>query len=56
VKLKDDELTEDELNPGRFKTTLQFFLPKGSYATVLVREYLKPPLLQVGRDFLSELR
>jgi tRNA pseudouridine13 synthase len=41
VKLKDDELTEDELNPGRFKTTLQFFLPKGSYATVLVREYLK---------------
>jgi tRNA pseudouridine13 synthase len=31
----------DELNPGRFKATLQFFLPKGSYATVLLREYMK---------------
>jgi tRNA pseudouridine13 synthase len=41
VKLSDDDLNEDELNPGRFKTTLQFFLPKGSYATVLVREYMK---------------
>lgn len=43
VKVSDDDLNEDELNPGRFKTTLQFFLPKGSYATVLVREYTKTP-------------
>jgi len=40
-KLREDEITEDELNPGRFKTRLQFFLPKGSYATVLLREYTK---------------
>ncbi len=43
VKVRDDDLNEDELNPGRFKTTLQFFLPQGSYATVLVREYTKTP-------------
>lgn len=40
VKLQE-ELSEDERNPGRFKVTLQFFLPKGSYATVLLREYMK---------------
>ena len=50
VKLRDDELKEDELNPGRFKMTLQFFLPKGSYATVLVREYMKTPYRQ-GETF-----
>jgi len=27
---------EDELNKGRLKTTLKFFLPKGSYATVVL--------------------
>jgi tRNA pseudouridine13 synthase len=41
VKLRDDALNEDELNPGRFKLAVQFFLPKGSYATVLLREYMK---------------
>ncbi|MBN1762977.1 MAG: tRNA pseudouridine(13) synthase TruD [Methanomicrobia archaeon] len=35
------ELQEDERNPGRSKATVQFFLPKGSYATVLLREYMK---------------
>ena len=40
VKL-NAEISEDELNPERCKATLQFFLPKGSYATVLLREYMK---------------
>jgi len=40
VKLQE-EISDDELNPRRFKSTLQFFLPKGSYATVLLREYTK---------------
>jgi tRNA pseudouridine13 synthase len=35
------EIVEDDRNPGRLKATLQFFLPKGSYATVLLREYMK---------------
>jgi tRNA pseudouridine13 synthase len=35
------EISEDERNPGRGKATLQFFLQKGSYATVLLREYTK---------------
>lgn len=41
VKVRVDDLTSDELNPGRFKVRLQFFLPKGSYATILLREYTK---------------
>lgn len=41
VKLSEEEISEDELNPGLFKVTLHFFLPKGSYATVLLREYMK---------------
>jgi tRNA pseudouridine13 synthase len=41
MKVSEYEITDDELNPGRFKTTLQFFLPKGSYATVMLREYTK---------------
>ncbi len=40
VKL-NTEISDDELNLGRFKVNLQFFLPKGSYATVLLREYMK---------------
>ncbi len=35
------EISEDENNPGRYKATVQFFLPKGSYATVVLREYTK---------------
>lgn len=31
----------DELNPGKTKTILEFSLPKGSYATTLLREYMK---------------
>lgn len=40
VKL-NAEISEDELNLGRCKAMLEFFLPKGSYATVLMREYMK---------------
>ncbi|RZN34052.1 MAG: tRNA pseudouridine(13) synthase TruD [Methanophagales archaeon ANME-1-THS] len=54
MKLCEDEITDDELNPGRLKVTLQFFLPKGSYATVLLREYMKTP--KQGETFLGELR
>jgi tRNA pseudouridine13 synthase len=32
---------EDELNPGKSKAVLDFTLPKGSYATTLLREYMK---------------
>jgi tRNA pseudouridine13 synthase len=34
-------ISEDERNPERGKAVLEFFLPKGSYATVLLREYTK---------------
>jgi tRNA pseudouridine13 synthase len=40
VKLRE-EISEDELNPGHLKVKLNFFLPKGTYATVLLREYMK---------------
>ncbi len=33
---------DDELNPGKKKLTLRFFLMKGSYATVFLRELIKP--------------
>jgi tRNA pseudouridine13 synthase len=34
----------DELNPGRRRVTLRFSLPRGSYATLVVRRLtLKPP-------------
>jgi tRNA pseudouridine13 synthase len=35
------EVAEDELNPGRSKAVLRFMLPKGSYATTVLREYMK---------------
>jgi len=31
----------DELNPGKTKAVLEFSLPKGCYATTLLREYMK---------------
>jgi tRNA pseudouridine13 synthase len=34
-------ISEDELNPGKTKAVLEFSLPKGSYATTLLREYMK---------------
>lgn len=35
------EVSEDELNPGKSKAVLDFMLPKGSYATTVLREYMK---------------
>jgi tRNA pseudouridine13 synthase len=31
----------DEVNSGKTKAVLEFSLPKGSYATTLLREYMK---------------
>jgi tRNA pseudouridine13 synthase len=39
---KMDESFEDEANPGKSKKSLSFALMKGSYATVLLREFMKP--------------
>lgn len=41
VKIIGKEVSEDELNEEKRKTKLNFFLPKGSYATVVLREYMK---------------
>ncbi len=41
VKVKDFKTLsydKDELNPGMFKQEISFILPKGSYATILVKE------------------
>jgi len=35
------EVEEDELSPGRRRCDFSFMLPKGSYATVLLREFMK---------------
>lgn len=32
----------DELNPGKAKITIRFTLPRGFYATILLREIMKP--------------
>jgi tRNA pseudouridine13 synthase len=40
--LRIDESVEDEANLGRMKMSLSFALMKGSYATVLLREFMKP--------------
>ncbi|MGI5992559.1 MAG: tRNA pseudouridine(13) synthase TruD [Methanosarcina sp.] len=42
------EVGEDELNPGKSKTILEFMLPKGSYATTILREYMKVDPLQMS--------
>jgi len=39
---------EDELNEGKFKVTLDFSLPKGSYATTILREYMKVEPLKMS--------
>jgi tRNA pseudouridine13 synthase len=40
--------SEDELNPGKSKVTLSFSLPKGSYATTVLREYMKTDPLKMS--------
>ncbi|WP_319508293.1 tRNA pseudouridine(13) synthase TruD [uncultured Methanolobus sp.] len=42
------ETGEDELNPGKSKATLTFSLPKGSYATTVLREYMKVEPLKMS--------
>lgn len=42
------EVAEDELNPGKSKAVLEFMLPKGSYATTVLREYMKVDPLQMS--------
>lgn len=42
------EVNEDELNPGKSKAVLEFMLPKGSYATTVLREYMKVDPLQMS--------
>ncbi len=41
IMLKLLELNDDELNPGKKKIKLEFSLQKGSYATMLIREFIK---------------
>lgn len=35
------EIGSDEINEGKLKCTVEFTLPKGSYATVVLREFMK---------------
>jgi len=42
------ELAADELNSGKSKAVLEFMLPKGSYATIVLREYMKVDPLQMS--------
>jgi len=42
------KVAEDELNLGKSKAVLEFMLPKGSYATTVLREYMKVDPLQMS--------
>lgn len=42
------KVAEDELNLGKSKAMLEFMLPKGSYATTVLREYMKADPLQMS--------
>ncbi len=44
-----DEPTADELYPEKMKMVLYFFLPRGSYATMLVKRIQSGPSLRPGR-------
>ncbi|MGV9170938.1 MAG: tRNA pseudouridine(13) synthase TruD [Promethearchaeia archaeon] len=41
IGLKCIELAPDDLHSGRMKLKIEFSLPKGSYATMLLREFIK---------------
>jgi tRNA pseudouridine13 synthase len=41
------EVADDDLNPGKSKAVLEFMLPKGSYATTVLREYMKVDPLKI---------
>jgi tRNA pseudouridine13 synthase len=36
------EIAPDELHPGRNKVTLRFSLPRGAYATMLIKRLFAP--------------
>jgi len=42
INLSVEEASEDSANPSKRKTKLSFTLHRGSYATVLLREFMKP--------------
>ncbi len=42
------EILEDELNEGKLKVMVDFSLPKGSYATTVLREYMKVDPLKMS--------
>ncbi|MCG8502627.1 MAG: tRNA pseudouridine(13) synthase TruD, partial [Firmicutes bacterium] len=42
------QVDEDELNPGKSKAILDFTLPKGCYATTVLREYMKVEPLKMS--------
>ncbi len=42
IDLSTGETTEDPANPSKMKTSFAFTLHRGSYATVLLREFMKP--------------
>jgi tRNA pseudouridine13 synthase len=42
INLEVSDISEDPVNPSRFKVELDFILLRGSYATVLLREVMKP--------------
>lgn len=42
------QVDEDELNPGKSKAVLDFTLPKGCYATTVLREYMKVEPLKMS--------
>ena len=40
-----DKVTKDETDPLKKKTTIRFMLHRGSYATIMLREIMKPKKL-----------
>jgi tRNA pseudouridine13 synthase len=42
------EILEDDLNIGKLKVMVEFSLPKGSYATTVLREYMKVDPLKMS--------
>jgi tRNA pseudouridine13 synthase len=42
IELNVGEVAEDEENAGKNMVSLSFMLRKGSYATVVLREFMKP--------------
>ena len=40
-ELKIIDISKDEINRGKSKVKISFFLPKGSYATIVLREVMK---------------